>query len=587
MTKTQGVALSGLMVLAFGLRVWGADEVAPYVPDTQIIREAMDLGQKLATGSAIFDVGLGDTDKYPLVLPYLILAIYGTIFEVGRLLGTFHSLQDFVGWLFINRIQMHVVAVSFISLLSTLTVPLAFFIARRFEAHIAPWVAAIGVTFSLLLIQFSHHARPHVALAFFILLTLYFSIRIYETGSLWAYIAAGGSAALAGGTLQNGMLVILPLIVAHLLRMDWRDFTSIVKTAINRQSLIAMAVLGLGLLLAYPQIVFRSHGVVSVVTASNGQPALLFGGQTGFAMDGFQLKYLPQNIGALLGNEPILATLGLIGLIYYCFRPEHRAEHLILASFGIVFSLIFGLLSFTLPHYFSPLVAVLAIVAGHLLTDLNRICALKLPRIAPALTIGVGGFLLLSSVVYAFRLDYLLGQSDTRSQARDWILDNLQAGSEVASDFRLEMYPTQASILRQENEMPDTLGTREQWLSQLPQTAYPAPAFALTQLDVYPIKEMTALDTLMTKHQIQYLVFEQPAEQSRQNSLVYDYALSQGTRVAVFCPHHPTDPWLAYTLPDDIPAPWVELWQVDSPGPLVQIFSMQPSPVQQPRLSVC
>src|SRR5258706_10226338 len=114
MTKIQVYCLVALTVLAFGLRIWAAEQVAPYVPDTQIIREALDLGQRLATGSTVFDVGLDNSAKYPMILPYSLLTIYGAIFVGGRPAGYFPSVQQFTGWLFLNRIAIHVVTVSFI-----------------------------------------------------------------------------------------------------------------------------------------------------------------------------------------------------------------------------------------------------------------------------------------------------------------------------------------------------------------------------------------------------------------------------------------------------------------------------------------
>lgn len=586
MTKLQGALLIGLTVLAFGLRVWAADQVAPYVPDTQIIREAMGLGQGLAGGAA-FDLGLEGAGKYPLGLPYFLLAIYGAIFVAGRLSGVFHSVHDFTGWLFLNRVALHVVAVALISGLSALTVPVAFFIARRFEKQTTPWIAAAWVTLSLTLIQFSHQARPHVPVAFFSLLTIYFSLRIYETGALRDYLLAGVAAALACGTLQIGVLALIPLIAAHGLRTDWHRLKTAFRSLLNWRLAAALAEVALGVLLAYPQLVTRPTSVVAVVRGYGGQPAIVLGGRIGASLDAFQLAHLPKNFAYLSGYDPLMVAFGLLALVYFLFKPAQRSPHLILLSFAGVFIVIFGLVGFTQPHYFSPVSPVLAILGARLLTDLMHYVGRAIPTRLPALTIGLGALAVLPMGLYALRLDYLLGQSDTRSQARDWIEANLAAGSEIGTEFRLEMYPTQDSIRRQETEAPGFMGTREQWLSQLPANAYPRPAFALTNLDAYPVKTMALVEELVARHHVEYLVFEQYVALPRRKYAAYEYALTQATRVAVFCPAHPLEIGHYYNLPGTLSTPWTELWTVQSPGPIVQIFSMNPPTGEQPRLPTC
>jgi len=587
MTKRKTTGLFALTLLALVLRLWAADKVAPYIPDTDIIRQAMDMGQRLATGSAPFDTGLSGASKYPLVLPYLLLAIYGAIFVTGRVVGVFHSVREFTSWLFLNRVMMHLVAVTLVSLLSSLAVPLAFCIARRFEQRLAPWLAAIWVTFNLMLIQFSHQARPHVPLAFFVLLAIYFSLRVYETGLLRNYIFAGVAVALASGTLQNGLLAAVPLLTAHLLRSDWRNWKAWLKPRLGWQWVAVVVIAGLGLLVAYPQIIAQPEKIIQLGLTQNGLTKIILGGQLGIGPNAFRLSYIPKNMVYLLGYEPVVTLLGLIGLIYYFFHPEYRPQHVILASFALSFGLIFISLSFSLPHYFSALMPVLAILAARWLAIIQKAIGIKFAAAAPLIVTAIGSLLAMALVVPPLRLDYVLGQSDTRTRARDWIITNLPPGSEIAADFRLEMYPTRPSIERQAAEVPGSLGTREQWLAELSPTDYPMPTYALTFLDVYPIQYPSEFEKLMMTHQIEFLVFEQYMAEPPINSIAYTYAVTHTRRIAVFCPAARLNIWQNYTLPNDLTVPWIELWTVSTPGPIVQIFSREPAPLNQSLLPPC
>jgi hypothetical protein len=177
----------------------------------------------------------------------------------------------------------------------------------------------------------------------------------------------------------------------------------------------------------------------------------------------------------------------------------------------------------------------------------------------------------------------VLSQTDTRTQARDWIETELPAGTEIATEFRLELYPTRESILRQQADLPDTWGTREQWLSEVPDDDYPAPAYGLTDLDVYNPATFSELSDLVINHRVQYIVFEQYVAQPRLDYPTYNYALKGATRVAVFCPRTPIDTFQYYALPNVVSAPWLELWTVDRSGPIVQIFVLElPAAEQSP-----
>jgi 4-amino-4-deoxy-L-arabinose transferase-like glycosyltransferase len=586
-TQKQWGLICALTLVAFGLRAWGAEQSAPYVPDTQIVRQAMDLGQSLAGSGSLFDIGLMGAAKYPLVLPYLFLFVYGMIFVVGRLIGSFESLQAFTGWLFLNRVQIHVITVYVIAFISALSVPLVFLIARRFEKRIMPWVAAVLMAFSLTFIHFSHHARPHVPLAFFVLLTLYFSFRLYETGRLRDYLLAGTGAALAAGTLQNGMLAIIPVGVAHLLRADWGSPKTAIASLLSYQSFLALILLGIVLIINYPQLLTDPANVIKFGTSRSGNPGVVLGGEIGFSLKAFGLQHVYKNIQYLLGYEPLVVTLGAPGLVYFFFVRQHRSYHLIVASFAIVFGFIFVPLSFALPHYFSPLAGVLVIFAARLVAEAARLIENRLGSRSVQWVGSLGAVAVLILTVYALRLDVVLGQTDTRSQARDWIEAELSPGTEIAAEFRLELYPTRESILRQQADLPDTWGTREQWLSTIPDQDYPTPAYGFTDLDVYAPKTLPELSDLIKSHRVQYIVFEQYVAQPRLDDPAYNYALKNATRVAVFCPRVPIDQFRYYALPNVISSPWLELWAVDRPGPIVQIFVLEQPLTKQPPVPDC
>src|SRR5258708_3686343 len=128
-------------------------------------------------------------------------------------------------------------------------------------------------------------------------------------------------------------------------------------------------------------------------------------------------------------------VLGLIGLIYFFFRSEHRSPHAILASFALSFGLVFISLSYSLPHYFSPLMPVLTIVAARWLANLQKVIGIKFVTAAPLITMVLGSLLAVIIAAPPLRLDYVFNQPDTRTQTRDWIILHLPVGAAIAAAF--------------------------------------------------------------------------------------------------------------------------------------------------------
>src|SRR5258708_16179887 len=148
-----GGGLVALTLLGYGLRMYGAGSSINYIPDTQIIREALDFGQALAGGRA-FDVNMGDSLKYPLTLPYFLLGVYGLLFAGGYVSGSLPSVRAFTNFLFLQRETVHLISVTALNLINVAAIPLAFVAARRLDNRHSGWLAASLVTFDLILVQF-------------------------------------------------------------------------------------------------------------------------------------------------------------------------------------------------------------------------------------------------------------------------------------------------------------------------------------------------------------------------------------------------------------------------------------------------
>jgi hypothetical protein len=181
-------ALALLVLWTLGVRLVGIDFLEPQwtEQDTQLVQHL----RVERTGNA--DEGeSGYTDAYPYLLPYLLRA-QPRLIEVAETPQTLEEHLTACKSLFTETRL-------FIALLSCLTIPLSFLLARRFTSP--PWAlfASALVSASLLTHTFAQQARPHAAAAPFMLLAVVAALRLRASPSWANYVLAGLAAALGAG----------------------------------------------------------------------------------------------------------------------------------------------------------------------------------------------------------------------------------------------------------------------------------------------------------------------------------------------------------------------------------------------------
>lgn len=105
-----------------------------------------------------------------------------------------------------------------VCLVSLLAVPIAYLLARRFVERRHALLAALLVATSLLFACFAQEARPHAAAAALSAWALLACVRLVERGTVGAFLHAGLACGAVIATLQSGVLLVVPLVLAGLLR---------------------------------------------------------------------------------------------------------------------------------------------------------------------------------------------------------------------------------------------------------------------------------------------------------------------------------------------------------------------------------
>lgn len=559
-----------MVAIGFALRFYKFDYgiTGSYVADTQTVSEAMDIGNSLV--KADFGVFLKPV-KYPFIVPYLILFLHGTIFLVGRVLGAFHTVADFFKFIALNQGFSFLVA-RFISIVAgILTIVFAFFsskiLAGRFKSpkpYLAAAITSVFVSFSLLLFQFSRLERPHIIAGFFILLSYFFYLRFLEKptwkNGVWVGIGIG----LAAGSLQNGILagvfLVIPLVLYFFRKI--KSYTAILGGFLSAAILIFLSYPFL--ILSFRKALGLSQGKFDISLSGATHNVFPFGGQGFYKIFHHLIVY-----------EPAIFILIVIGVIVVIFKSRLReffkADSGGLACFAALFFIVFGFYNFTLPRYIIPLVILAAVVAGPLAVE---IFSLKTETNVKKKFQITGWILLIIlaafSLAQVLRLTYLLRHPDTRDLASDWLKNNTKT-----SDFILEsanvvsLPPTKESILINK-KLGGTTGRRDELMLSLTEAEYPSNARAILREWELNIGDYSKF---ISKNNVKYVVLTDENGFHDFKESLFIFAQKNLKLKESFSPFIIGHSNLSSPFPGDFHNPLRELWGIKQMGPEVRIYS--------------
>ena len=265
-------------------------------------------------------------------------------------------------------------------------------------------------------------------MTFFVTLSLYFAVRIAEEGRRRNYLLAALFAALAATTKIPGILVLLPLLIAHgyaIAAKGGRAWRFVASPDLWMSALLFALVL----VITNPGIVFDTSyfQLFSQPAATMSDEAVLEGLEEG--APGSRPNLYVFYLGVLLDSMgwPLFG-LGMISIGYAAWR--RGPADVLLLSFGLVnYLLIASTTSEVLyfPRYALPILVVVTVLAARILTDLISM----VPRNRLALSVLLVSILSAIPLTQAIQSTYVLTQTDTRTLAKEWFESEIPAGKKV------------------------------------------------------------------------------------------------------------------------------------------------------------
>ncbi|MCE9595625.1 MAG: phospholipid carrier-dependent glycosyltransferase [Planctomycetes bacterium] len=406
---TVGLVL--LTVAALALRLVGIGHGLPQRPDDD---DSILLGQ----ASVLHRIWTGEeiTKLEPLYYPVLVASCAAVLrLEEPIELGPeAHTLDEHLTAVATPHLRMRIL----VAVLSALSVPAMYWLARCFLGRGTAWLAAAFLATNLLHLDFSQQARPHAPAVTFGILALAAILRARSKPERARFVVAGICAGLACATLQTGAAVLLPLGLVGLdeLRRGGRAaWPNLFAAAVPCVVLIA---------LAYMHPHYPSKGA-ALFSYEPGR-LRISGHPVDFAMfDGGGFAKLARFLASYDPVALAFASLGVAALAWSAYRANGRrpsADAVLLGAHAIPYVLVFGLFSWIGDRFALPLVPHVALLAG---VGVERL-ANALPNAWGRARLALVGLVALALPTAAsIGLDAQRTRVDTATQAARFVEANL------------------------------------------------------------------------------------------------------------------------------------------------------------------
>lgn len=415
-----------ILMIALIVRLHGIHYGLPYLYDADEHIYVENCLRMIAEGSIDPDYFAtpSQTTIYFTIISYLVTYFAGT------LTGSYQTLQEFIQLYQHDPTVFYSTARIVITLFDVMSVLLVYLIGQKLFNRKVGLVAAGLLAVIPIHVEVSRVIRPDIQMTFFILLVFWFCLSMIERQTNRSYILAGFALGLAIVSKYPAAVALFLIGVAHLIAT--RDL-------FNIRSHFKLVLSGIGCLL----------GVVV------GAPTFLFNLRAAY------IQFLGQNDqnllsaaeGGLLGNLAYyfrfivttdLAPVGFIFLLVgaILLLRTRNPINILLLTFPILFLVVISLVSLQYNRYMLPSLPFFAIVVAFGFVTTATYLVQKLGKY-PALIVNsillIALFFPLASTVIT-RGNELAGP-DTRTIARQWIIDNLPPGSNIMMEFYSPQLP--------------------------------------------------------------------------------------------------------------------------------------------------
>jgi len=467
----KNILLIFILGLALFLRIWGLDYGLPYFlinDERTLVYGALKMGE-LKTLIPAFNPEEFHVLYYAPLMSYLYLIFLVPFILIQYFIGSFSNFAEITSYFTINPGPVWLVARMVNALMGAAAVYLIYLIGRKMMNHWVGLISALFLTFSFLHLQFSHFTRIWGPTLFFVLLIMLLSLYIYKTPKRKYYLWMGIVGGLSFGTNYIAPAALFIFLMAHFLagKKSFRERLRDKNLWFTAVTFILVTTI---FIFIYPQL----------FTGWTGMGRLGGALSAGRSLTEF-IKVFLIYLKISFFYEPIVSVFALAGLIFSFFKS--RKIFFISLSWPIfwIFITYFILHGGEISgkphsHY------ILMVIPWFILLASLAVYQLVV-RFSLTTRVFMLGLIFIYPLAVALQYDYLLSQKDTRILAKEWMEDNIPAGTKILSNWGgINPTPTKEAILFQKELDEGSLRAADKALLALKDKDYPKPAYDILKL---------------------------------------------------------------------------------------------------------
>jgi len=412
---------------SYGLRIWGLQHGLPfeYHPDEQ---------QYILPGIGVVSGNFEPLAYYnPTLYPYLIGLVYTLTYLGLRLFNAFPEFWDLnIAWsdamlpwttgiIYLARYTTAAVGV--------FTTLMVYHVGRRAYNRVTGLGAAIIFGLAFLPVREAHFAVSDAPVALFITITLYFCIKIIQRGHPTDYLWAGVTFGLATATKYSGILLAPTIVLAHFLSKRYGNWSTRLRSIWLPVAAGVASIVGY--LLVSPYTVLRWPEFWDDFSEN------LRSGQQGF--QGIDLD--PTGSGAIFYAKSLIWGMGwpvfllfASAIIFALWR--HRRNDILLVSFPLLVFVYMQRQEMYFVRWMMPLIPPMCILAAEATRATVEWLLKKQPQVKrsiAAVSLTAIVLFMLPTLFMAAKADHIFSQPDTRTEALEWISQNIPPQSQLAA----------------------------------------------------------------------------------------------------------------------------------------------------------
>lgn len=433
MKRKYGYILLVIILVALGLRLWGINHGLPYsyYPD-----EKHFVNRSVAFGN-------GDLNPHwfhkPALFMYILFFEYGMFYVIGKLIGVFHSLNDFIRLYFTNPAAFYLIGRITTTLFGVATVFFTYLASAKMYGKKIGLIASLFLTFTYAHVVGSQNIKADVPSAFFVILSFLFIYLIYTKGNLKYYIYAGLFAGLGVATKYYPVFMFIPLIFAHFLQEQAK--TPLVQRVFNKRLILGIVCIGIGFFIGSPynfldSFWFKNNIIPLFKNWGSDIGTSQAGSSSIVSVFWYSFIHYIKVILKRTGMGVVLGGLSLIGIIMAVVK--HTKEDILVLSTIVPFSILVIVMfpSYADPRHLMLLYPFFAILAAVFIVEITKPISERLTNIGAknGLFTGICVLLILSPAYNIIRHDYLMAQKNTRIIAKEWIETHIPEGTKILLD---------------------------------------------------------------------------------------------------------------------------------------------------------